>query len=137
MFYRRSSRPVFRSGGQPVRSGLWEAERGQASLLLLGLVAALLCGLLVLFAFGQALGAKGRHQRAADLAAVSAAQVMRNHYGRLFEPPVLLDGAPNPRHLSKVKPKRRRSGKANGPRISDGRRRAVQSRTDETIKTAA
>ena len=29
-------------------------ERGQASLLLLGLVAALLTGLLVLFAFGQA-----------------------------------------------------------------------------------
>jgi soluble lytic murein transglycosylase-like protein len=78
------------------------AERGQASLLLLGLVAALLCGLLVLFAFGQALGAKGRHQRAADLAAVSAAQVMRDHYPRLFEPPVLLDGAPNPRHLSQA-----------------------------------
>ena len=78
------------------------AQRGQASLLLLGLVAALLCGLLVLFAFGQALGAKGRHQRAADLAAVSAAQVMRDHYPRLFEPPVLRDGAPNPRHLSQA-----------------------------------
>ena len=59
-------------------------------------------GLLVLVAFGQALGAKGRHQRAADLAAVSAAQVMRDHYPRLFEPPVLWDGAPNPRHLSQA-----------------------------------
>lgn len=47
-------------------------ESGQASFLLLGLAAALLTGLVVLFAFGQALGAKGRHQRAADLAAVSA-----------------------------------------------------------------
>jgi soluble lytic murein transglycosylase-like protein len=75
-------------------------EAGQASLLLLGVVAALLAGLSVLFAFGQALGAKGRHQRAADLAAISAAQVMRDNYSRLFEPPLLPNGLPNPRHLS-------------------------------------
>jgi soluble lytic murein transglycosylase-like protein len=75
-------------------------EAGQASLLLLGVVAALLSGLVVLFAFGQALGAKGRHQRAADLTAISAAQVMRDNYARLFEPPLLPNGAPNPRHLS-------------------------------------
>jgi soluble lytic murein transglycosylase-like protein len=75
-------------------------EDGQASLLLLGVVAALLIGLLVLFAFGQALGAKGRHQRAADLTAISAAQVMRDNYARLFEPPLLPNGLPNPRHLS-------------------------------------
>jgi Transglycosylase SLT domain/D-alanyl-D-alanine carboxypeptidase len=75
-------------------------EDGQASLLLLGVVAALLTGLMVLFAFGQAVGAKGRHQRAADLAAISAAQVMRDSYGRLFEPPLLPNGLPNPRHLS-------------------------------------
>jgi soluble lytic murein transglycosylase-like protein len=75
-------------------------ERGQASILLLGVVAALLTGLLVLFAFGQALGAKGRHQRVADLAAISAAQVMRDNYARLFEPPLLPGGLPNPRHLS-------------------------------------
>jgi len=64
------------------------------------LVAALLVGVLVLFAFGQALGAKGHHQRGADLAAVSAAQVMRELYPRLFEPPLLEGGVPNPRHLS-------------------------------------
>ena len=75
-------------------------ERGQASLLLLGLLAVVLAGALVLFGFGQALGTKGRHQRAADLAAVSAAQVMRRHYARLFEPAYLQSGAPNPRHLS-------------------------------------
>jgi soluble lytic murein transglycosylase-like protein len=74
-------------------------SNGQASLLLLGVVAALLTGLVVLFAFGQALGAKGRHQRAADLAAISAAQVMRANYARLFEPPLLPNGLPNPRHL--------------------------------------
>jgi D-alanyl-D-alanine carboxypeptidase/Putative Flp pilus-assembly TadE/G-like len=76
------------------------AQSGQASLLLLGVVAVLLAGLVVLFAFGQALGAKGRHQRGADLAAISAAQVMRDNYSRLFEPPLLPNGLPNPRHLS-------------------------------------
>jgi hypothetical protein len=76
------------------------AERGQASLLLLGVLAALLGGALILFAFGQAYGAKSKHQRAADLAAVSAAQVMRRHYARLFEPAFLEPGVPNPSHLS-------------------------------------
>src|SRR5918996_2936488 len=75
-------------------------EGGQASLLLLGVLAALLAGTLVLFGFAQALGTKGKHQRAADLAAVSAAQVMRRHYPRLFEPAFLEGGVPNPRHLS-------------------------------------
>ena len=75
-------------------------ERGQASLLLLGLLALLLAGALVLFGFGQALGARGKHQRAADLAAVSGAQVMSRHYPRLFEPAVFENGLPNPRHLS-------------------------------------
>jgi hypothetical protein len=44
----------------------------ETSLLLLGVVTLLLGGAVVLFAFGQALGSKGRHQRAVDLAAVSA-----------------------------------------------------------------
>ena len=57
-------------------------------------------GTLVLAAFGQALGGKSRHQRAADLAAVSAAGSMRRDYPRLFEPAVLEKGVPNPRHLS-------------------------------------
>jgi hypothetical protein len=77
-----------------------KGEAGQAALLLLGVLAALLAGALILFAFGQALGARGKHQRAADLAAVSAAQVMRDNYARLFELPFLRGGVPNPRHLS-------------------------------------
>ena len=52
-------------------------ERGQASLMMLALVGALLVGAVVLFGLGNALGAKGRYQRAADLAAITAAQVMR------------------------------------------------------------
>jgi hypothetical protein len=77
-----------------------DREAGQAALLFLGVLAALLAGTLALFGFGQALGTRGKHQRAADLAAVSAAQVMRDNYQRLFEPAFLRTGAPNPRHLS-------------------------------------
>jgi soluble lytic murein transglycosylase-like protein len=75
-------------------------ERGQAVVLLLGVVAAALVGTLVLVALGQALGGKSRHQRAADLAAVSAAHRMSDDYFRLFEPVTLPNGLPNPHHLS-------------------------------------
>jgi hypothetical protein len=73
---------------------------GQATILTLGVIAALVLGGVALGGFGQALGAKGRHQRAADLAAMSAARAMSDSYPRLFEPPLLPSGAPNPRHLS-------------------------------------
>jgi hypothetical protein len=76
------------------------AQRGQAALLMLGVLAAVLAGTLVLFGFGQALGARAQVQRAADLAAVSGAQVMSREYGRLFAPAVLEHGVPNPCHLS-------------------------------------
>jgi hypothetical protein len=72
---------------------------GQASLMMLAVTALVVAGGLLLFAFGNALGARGKHQRAADLAAISAAQVMRDLYPRLFEPPYLEPGVPNPRHL--------------------------------------
>jgi Transglycosylase SLT domain/D-alanyl-D-alanine carboxypeptidase len=75
-------------------------ERGQALLMVLALCAVVLVGVAVLASFGQALGAKGRHQRAADLAAMSAARTMGSAYPRLFETPYLEDGRPNPRHLS-------------------------------------
>jgi Transglycosylase SLT domain/D-alanyl-D-alanine carboxypeptidase/Putative Flp pilus-assembly TadE/G-like len=77
-------------------------SRGQASLMMLGIIAVVLAGGLLLFAFGNAVGARGRYQRAADLAAVSAAQVMRDLYPRLFEPPFLEPGVPNPRHLDEA-----------------------------------
>jgi hypothetical protein len=76
--------------------------RGQASLLLLAVIGAVLVGAAVLFAFGNALGARGKHQRAADLAAISAAQVMRDLYPRLFEPPFIEPDVPNPRHLEEA-----------------------------------
>jgi hypothetical protein len=60
-----------------------------------------LAATLVLAAFGSALGGKGRHQRAVDLAAVSGARAMRDAYPRLFEPALLRPGVPNPRHLGR------------------------------------
>jgi hypothetical protein len=76
-------------------------ESGQAVVLLIGLASVLIAGALVLAAFGQGLGGKGRHQRAADLAAVSAAHAMRDAYPGLLEPAYLRLGVPNPRHLSR------------------------------------
>jgi hypothetical protein len=75
-------------------------EGGQALVLMVGAMAALMVGALILGAFGQALGARGHEQRAADLAAISAARAMRDAYPRLFEPALLRHGIPNPRHLS-------------------------------------
>ena len=47
---------------RPVRlEGALGDERGQALLLMLGVVGALLAGVVLLFAFGNALGAKGRY----------------------------------------------------------------------------
>ena len=76
-------------------------ESGQATVLLLGVAAVAIAGTLILAAFGQALGAKGRHQRGADLAAVSAAHAMRAAYPRLFEPAYLRPGVRNRRHLDR------------------------------------
>jgi hypothetical protein len=55
-------------------------QSGQTSLLLIGVVGALLAGLLVLFAFGEALGPRGATSGGPTLAAISAAQVTRHNY---------------------------------------------------------
>src|SRR3954447_5430307 len=97
-----------RSGGDPVRRRSVRftrrircEERGQA--LLMVLIIALLIAVAggFLFAYGQAMGSHGRYQRVADLSAISAARVMRTSYPRLFEPPLLPDGLPNPMYMSK------------------------------------
>lgn len=111
-------------GGSPARPGAAVArESGQALVLMLGVVAAALVGTLVLVALGQALGGKSRQQRAADLAAVSAAHRMSDDYFRLFEPVALPNGLPNPRHLSTLEYLARarsvavRAGARNGVRL--------------------
>ena len=78
------------------------SQRGQASILLLGVMATVVAVSLVLAAFGLALGSRGRTQRIADLSAVSGAHAMRAAYPRLFEPPLLRPGVPNPRHLTRA-----------------------------------
>jgi Transglycosylase SLT domain/D-alanyl-D-alanine carboxypeptidase len=83
-------------------AGLHRREEGQALLLVLTTALLIAVAGAFLFAYGQALGSRGRYQRVADLAAISAARVMRTSYPRLFEPPVLPDGLPNPAYMSKL-----------------------------------
>jgi len=76
-------------------------ESGQALLLALGGSFALIVAALALVAIAGAVTGKGRAQRAADLAAISAARSMRDDLPRLLSPPVLPNGVPNPAHLEK------------------------------------
>ncbi|MFN8173986.1 MAG: transglycosylase SLT domain-containing protein [Solirubrobacteraceae bacterium] len=76
------------------------AERGQATVVLLFALAAVLLGAVALGGVARGLGARAGSQRAADLGALAGARSMRDDYDRLFEP-VLLGSAPNPRHLAK------------------------------------
>jgi soluble lytic murein transglycosylase-like protein len=90
-------------------------QRGQAAILLLGLVAAVVAGALILAAFGQAFGARGHVQRGADLAAIAAAQVMQRNYARLFElGPRRLE---RPEYLGLARAAAVRGGRANGVRV--------------------
>jgi transglycosylase-like protein with SLT domain/D-alanyl-D-alanine carboxypeptidase-like protein len=78
----------------------WD-EEGQALPLALGGAFALIAGALALGAIAAAVTGKGRVQRAADLAAISAARSMRDDMPRLLSPPRLPDGLLDPRHLEK------------------------------------
>jgi hypothetical protein len=77
-------------------------EDGQALLLALGGAVALIAGAMVLVAIAGAVTGKGRAQRAADLAAISAARSMRDDLPRLLAPAVLPNGLPNPAHVEKI-----------------------------------
>jgi hypothetical protein len=77
-------------------------ESGQALILALGGVFVLLAGALALVAIAGAVTGKGRVQRAADLAAISAARSMRDDLPRLLSPPVLPSGLPNPAHIDRL-----------------------------------
>src|SRR5256885_1957739 len=84
-----------------MRPGGVVRERGQATVLVLVIAVVVSGGVLALAAMGNTLGARGRYQRVADLAAVSGARAMRDAYPRLFEAPDLRPGVPNPRHLDR------------------------------------
>jgi hypothetical protein len=77
-------------------------EEGQALPLALGGAFALIAAALALVAIAGAVAGKGRVQRAADLAAISAARSMRDDLPRLLSPPALPNGVPNPNHLEKA-----------------------------------
>ncbi|MDX6602902.1 MAG: hypothetical protein QOF13_2104 [Solirubrobacterales bacterium] len=79
-----------------------KSEDGQVLPLALGGAIALVAGALALVAIAGALVGKGRAQRAADLAAISAARSMRDDLERLLSPARLSDGSPNPRHIEKA-----------------------------------
>lgn len=88
-------------GGAPPRVRLGD-ERGQALLLALGGSFAVLAGALALVAISGAVTGKGRVQRAADLAAISAARSLRDDLPRLLAPATLPNGLPNPAHVDKL-----------------------------------
>jgi Transglycosylase SLT domain/D-alanyl-D-alanine carboxypeptidase len=76
------------------------AEQGQATLLVVGALTAVLLGAVVLGGIARAVGIRGEHQRAADLGALAGARAMRDVYPRVFAPPEI-DGRPNPAHLER------------------------------------
>jgi transglycosylase-like protein with SLT domain/D-alanyl-D-alanine carboxypeptidase-like protein len=77
-------------------------QDGQALPLALGGAFALIAAALALVAIAGAITGKGRVQRAADLAAISAARSMRDDLSLLLSPSRLPDGSPNPHHLEKA-----------------------------------
>jgi hypothetical protein len=77
-------------------------QDGQALPLALGGAFALIAAALALVAIAGAITGKGRAQRAADLAAISAARSMRDDLPRLLSPSRLPDGSLNPRHVEKT-----------------------------------
>jgi hypothetical protein len=62
----------------------------------------LIVGALALVALAGAVTGKGRVQRAADLAAISAARSLRDDLPRLLSPPRLPNGAPSLAHIEKT-----------------------------------
>ncbi|HKG66741.1 MAG TPA: transglycosylase SLT domain-containing protein [Solirubrobacteraceae bacterium] len=107
-------RPARRGPARRTRGLLWGAGlgpaarirsrgcRGQASVLLVGGLAGVLIGALVLGMVARGLAHEGAAQRAADLSALAGARAMREAYPRLFEP-ASVDGRPNPLHLDRAK----------------------------------
>ena len=77
-------------------------EAGQALILAIGGSFVVIAGALALVAIAGAVTGKGRVQRAADLAAISAARSMRDDLPRLLSPATLPNGLPNPAHIGKA-----------------------------------
>ena len=95
-------------------------ESGQASLVVVGGLVALVLGALVLALVARGGGREARAQRAADLAALAGARAMHDAYSRLFEPVFADRPRPGASHLGKAEYLARgraaaeRTGEANG-----------------------
>lgn len=76
-------------------------EQGQVTVLLVAGCLVLALATAALAQYGTAFVARGRLQRGADLAAAAAAKRMSGDYARLFAPQVLIDGRPNPEHMTR------------------------------------
>lgn len=93
---------VYGWASEKVRSRLsGGSETGQALVLAIGGCFVLIATALALVAIAGAVTGKGRAQRAADLAAISAVRSMRDDLPKLLSPPRLPNGVPNPSHIGK------------------------------------
>jgi hypothetical protein len=96
-------RPPSRGAGHRRRAAIAiRDESGQALPLALGGCFVLIAAAIALVAIAGAVTGKGRAQRAADLAAISAVRSMRDDLPDLLSPPRLPNGAPNPSHIGKA-----------------------------------
>jgi hypothetical protein len=93
-----SARRVGRAGSREWPS----SDSGQASLIVVGALVALLLGVLVLALVGRGGGREARAQRAADLGALAGARAMHDAYARLFEPVFADRPRPGAAHLGKA-----------------------------------
>lgn len=83
------------------------SQRGQAAILLVAGCMVVFAGVAAFGQYGTAFIARGRVQRAVDLASVAAAQSMSHDFARLQSPVTLPDGSPNPAHVSRIEYLRR------------------------------
>ena len=81
-------------------------ERGQVTILVVGLLVAVLLGAFVLGGVARGLGLQGDQQGAADLAALAGARAMHGAYGGLFEPAIVA-GRGNRAHIESAEYRRR------------------------------
>ena len=118
-------------GGEP--SGRQRARRGQALPALLGAGLILILAAVVLAAIGGAATGRGRVQRAADLAALSAVRSMRDDMPRLLAPAPASrrrpePATPLPRRVPRPRPPRRGRCRQAKPRRSRPRADRVSRR---------
>jgi len=83
------------------RRAVLASESGQAAMVLLGLLVAVVLGAVVLGGIARGVGVRGDLQSAADLSALAAARAMHDAYPRVFEAPEL-GGVANARHLERA-----------------------------------